>query len=116
MFWPQGAKDYEYFMQFRNIEDISVVPPAVDAYSTILNTDVDYIGTRLHAGIYAIQHRVRSIILAVDNRARDMSVTYNLNVYDRNDIESIKKAINSHIITDVRINQEKINYWKKQFI
>ena len=44
---------------------------SVDAETDALiqDTECDYIGTRLHGGIRALQHGRRSLILSVDNRA-----------------------------------------------
>ena len=76
---------------------------------------VDYVGTRLHAGIYALRHKVRSIIIAIDNRARDMSKTYSLNTIDRNNIDELSKMINSDFKTNIKINTKEIEKWKSQF-
>ena len=71
--WLQGVEDLEYFKKLDDIDGIELVPSNLNAYEGVLNSgNVDYVGTRLHAGIYAMRHKVRSIILIVDNRARDM--------------------------------------------
>ena len=79
------------------------------------NNDIDYIGTRLHAGIYAMQNKRRSIILIVDNRARDMKKTYNLVAVERDDIQQLNKIINTTIKTNIKINENYIKEWKEQF-
>lgn len=116
-FWVQGSEDYEYFKSFKNIDGIKIVDPTLEAYEKILKKDdIEYVGTRLHAGIYAMRHNIRSIIVSIDNRAKDMAETYNLNIIDRNDMKKLEKKINSKFKTDVRINTNAINEWKRQFL
>ena len=115
-FWIQGADDLEYFETFKNRSGIKLVPPHLDSYEKLLNSgNIDYVGTRLHAGVFAMRHKVRSIILIVDNRARDMKKTYNLVAIERDDIAKLDSLINSSFATDVRIDEEKIAKWKAQF-
>ena len=57
--------------------------------------ELDYVGTRLHAGVRAMQKGRRSIILSIDNRAREMGKDYNLNVIERNDIYKLEEYIYS---------------------
>ena len=67
-YWIQGAFDLEYFNEFSNTDGIQIIPPSVDEYSKVLSMeDIEYVGTRLHAGMFAMQHKKRSIILAIDN-------------------------------------------------
>ena len=114
-FWIQGSKDYEYINKFDNISKIIFVNPNLESYEKILNEGIDYVGTRLHAGIFAMQHHCRSIIIGVDNRALDIKQKYNINCFYRNDIETIEKFINSTFETNVCIDEEAILDWKKQF-
>ncbi|MFC9414315.1 polysaccharide pyruvyl transferase family protein [Bacillus mobilis] len=114
-FWIQDASDFLYFESLSNTEDIKVVPPNIEAYEKVLNTDIDYIGTRLHGGIFAMRHKKRTIIISIDERARGMSETYNLNLIERADFDNLEKMINSKIITDVKVNFEVVNQWLKQF-
>jgi len=116
LFWVQGSGDLEYYNSFQNTTGITVVSPSLEAYRSALTSGaIDYIGTRLHAGIFAMQHSVRSIILIVDNRARDMHNTYNINALERGDIDLLEAKINSDFVTRVKINEKKINLWKSQF-
>ncbi|AYF07701.1 polysaccharide pyruvyl transferase family protein [Bacillus mobilis] len=114
-FWIQDASDFLYFESLSNTEDIKVVPPNIEAYEKVLNTDIDYIGTRLHGGIFAMRHKKRTIIISIDERARGMSETYNLNLIERADFDNLEKMINSKIITDVKVNFEVVDQWLKQF-
>lgn len=115
-FWVQGSEDYEYFKTFKNIEQIEIVSPALDSYRKILQQEnIEYVGTRLHAGIFAMKNKKRSIILSVDNRAQDMSVTYQLNTILREQIDTLPAMLHSSFQTNVHIDQEKIQQWKDQF-
>ncbi|KAA0763658.1 polysaccharide pyruvyl transferase family protein [Bacillus sp. SH5-2] len=114
-FWIQDASDFLYFESLSHTEDIKVVPPNIEAYEKVLNTDIDYIGTRLHGGIFAMRHKKRTIIISIDERARGMSETYNLNLIERADFDNLEKMINSKIITDVKVNFEVVDQWLKQF-
>lgn len=115
-FWIQGSEDLEYFSSLKNTENIIKVSPNVQAYKQILlKGNIDYIGTRLHAGIYAMQNFIRTIIISVDNRARDMKRDYNLITVERENIDELDNLINSTINADLHINEENINKWKEQF-
>lgn len=115
-FWPQGLQDYEYIMKMKNIEKITILEPSLVAYREILDKEnIEYVGTRLHAGIYAMQHKKRSIIIKIDNRSRDMAETYGLNCVERKEIDKITNMINSKFETRININEENIKLWKNQF-
>ena len=115
-FWIQGVFDLEYFETFENTDGIELVPPSVDAFSEVLSRpDIEYVGTRLHAGMFAMQHKKRTIILAIDNRVRDMKKVYDLHVIERKEIEKLDDMIESTLPTDIRLKQENIDLWLSQF-
>lgn len=116
-FWIQGAFDEEYLKTFKNIEGIHIVHPTLEAYSQLLQSgDIDYVGTRLHAGMFALQHHVRTIILVIDNRTRAMNEAYDLHVIERDTIgEELSKKINSTFSTNINIRQAAIKEWLQQF-
>lgn len=116
LFWVQGTTDLEYISSLEVGDDISVVAPNLEALrEELLAGDIDYVGTRLHAGIFAMQHRIRSIILAVDNRARDMRDSANIYVIERADLSSVENAITSAFSTRVTLDVDAIGSWKAQF-
>lgn len=116
-FWIQGDRDYEYFKSLKNIQNIKVITPNLDEYKKHLcEMKTDYVGTRLHAGIFAMQNYVRSIIIIIDNRARDIKDNYNINAIERCDIsKKLENYINSEIITNINIDEKQIREWKNQF-
>ncbi len=83
---------------------------------TLSLKDIDYIGTRLHAGIRALQYKKRTLILAVDNRAAEISKDINLPVIDREKVDQIESWINSSYKTEIKLPEQNIERWKKQFI
>lgn len=116
-FWPQGIDDYKFFKHFNNIEGIKVLQACKEAYDEFLtNNIVDYVGSRLHGGIYAMRHGRRAVIIAIDERAREINRTNHLNCIDINDIRQLPDLINSAIETKVEMDYGAINEWKSQFI
>ncbi|ETT45155.1 capsular exopolysaccharide biosynthesis protein (Wzm) [Paenibacillus sp. FSL R7-269] len=114
--WLQGIKDYDYFCELvpKN-NNIHLVAPNLKAYDEILEKDIDYIGTRLHAGIRALQKKKRSIIIGIDNRAIEKQKDFNLTCITRSEIDSLPKLINEKFSTDIKIPIDNINKWKTQF-
>lgn len=115
--WLQGRHDEEYLKTLNIPANLTTIPASLDAYEEVLSKGgVDYVGTRLHAGIHALNYKIRSIILAVDNRATEMGRDVNLPVIQRDAIgEELEDKINSNFATEIRINQENIDRFKAQF-
>lgn len=115
--WLQGMGDYDYLNELRGNDKIVIIPPLLERYDKILeNEDIDYVGSRLHGGIRALQKKVRTIILGVDNRAKEKKKDFHINVIERENIEMLEAMINSSFNTDIIIPQDEIDKWKKQFI
>lgn len=115
-FWTQQPNDYLY-MQSIGCGSVEYIPPNLKSLDSILSLkQVDYIGTRLHAGVRALQKKRRSLILSVDNRAAEISKDTNLPVINRTDVDGIEKWINNPTATIIRLPEENIERWKMQFI
>ncbi len=116
-FWPQSLGDIEYLKSLSNIENISYIAPNIIEYDKILNDDIDYVGNRLHGGIFAMQHKCRTIIISIDYRAREMAETYSFKCIERNKIsDMLEDLINSEWETRIDgLDFEKIEEWKRQF-
>lgn len=115
-FWIQGDKDYEYYKELGiNSTKIEIVNPNLKSYDFVLEKDVDYVGTRLHAGIRALQKIRRTIIIGIDNRAIEKQKDFNLNVVLRSNVEKLESIINSEFSTNIKIPLDNINKWKSQF-
>lgn len=116
-FWVQGTQDFNYFNQLNIDKDrIIIIPPHLDSFDDILSRDIDYVGTRLHAGIRALQKKKRTIIIAVDNRAKEKQRDFNLKCIERELIDDLAHMINSDFSTDIIIPIDNIKKWKSQFI
>jgi len=117
-FWVQGYGDLDYLKSLTDIEEINIIGHSLSEYENILKDgdEYDYVGTRLHAGIFAIRHGVRSIILSIDNRAEDMKESYNLPTIPMKSIENeLSNYINSSFETSIKVDKSKIDSWKNQF-
>lgn len=115
--WIQGTKDMEYLSSIMDVTKLNLVERSLDAYRDVLQQgDIDYVGTRLHAGIYALNQNVRSIIIAVDNRATEMGKDVNLPVIQRKQIfQELEGMLESRIVTQLDIPWDNISLWKNQF-
>lgn len=121
-FFPQGSLDLEYIASLNSYQKhngrITIINRTFEDYvTTLVENDVDYIGTRLHAGIKALQLKKNALILSVDNRALEISKDTGLPVVSRNEIEKISLWIGGKkLFSEIRIPIGKIEQWKKQFL
>ncbi|MUK29469.1 polysaccharide pyruvyl transferase family protein [Aliivibrio fischeri] len=117
-YWPQGSGDVSYFHDLvgNNEYKIELLSPNLSSLNQALRKpNVDYVGTRLHAGIRALQNKVRTVIIGIDNRALEKSRDFNLMVLERKKIIELDKLINSEFVTDILLPIDNINKWKSQF-
>jgi polysaccharide pyruvyl transferase WcaK-like protein len=115
-FWPQGYGDFSYFSSLDGIDNVTLVPPHVLDFDQLLDEgDIDFIGTRLHGGIRALQKLKRTLIIGVDNRANELHKDFNLPVLDQTEIEKLSRIINQDIITDIKLPLDNINAFLAQF-
>jgi len=114
-FWPQQFGDLDYVRAIGG--DPIVVDPSLEALDDALaDADVDYVGTRLHAGIRALQHGRRSLIVGVDNRAIEMARDFHLPVLARDTLAAeLESRIAGEWATAVRVDYEAIDRWAAQF-
>lgn len=116
IFWCQTSKDEEYLDKIDGTEAIPRLYSLKKFKDTLEKGNVDYVGTRLHGGVYALQHKVRSIVIAIDHRARGFHETNNLCICERDEIpDKLSNLINSDIVTDIRLRQDDIDRFKAQF-
>lgn len=116
--WIQGAEDEEYLRELVDASTVMIVPRSLEAYTEALKMgDLDYVGTRLHAGIHAMNLGLRTIILAVDNRAIEMGRDFHLPVIRREELEEkLPERIHSTDPIAIELPMEQILAWKGQFI
>jgi hypothetical protein len=115
--WLQGAGDYQYFMNNHFAENVKIIPPRVSEFDRALeNESIDYIGTRLHGGIRALQKKKRTIVIAIDNRGMEMGRDFNLPFIRVDEIPDMQKKLIEPYQTRFNIPRENIQKWKSQFI
>ena len=115
-FWIQGDKDEAYFNMFSNTDGIEVIPPHKAAYEAVLmRNNIEYVGTRLHGGIYALRHKKRAIIISIDERARSISADTGLITIEKDTLDGLSSLINSEFETKLNIPFDEIARWKEQF-
>ncbi|MCD7889290.1 MAG: polysaccharide pyruvyl transferase family protein [Oscillospiraceae bacterium] len=114
--WLQSNSDLPYLKSMIDIGRVHIIPPVLEDYDQFLDEGgVDYVGTRLHGGIRALNHQVRSIIIGVDNRATEISNDTGLKVIQRNKINLLESEICSAWKTDIHIPSNNIAKWMNQF-
>lgn len=114
-FWPQGLGDRRYIENFDVISRSKILDGNLESFEKFLkNNDVDYVGTRLHGGIFALEQGKRSIILSVDNRATEMAKDLGLVVVSREKPNSLTDLLEKDTIYNLTIPRENIDIWSKE--
>jgi Polysaccharide pyruvyl transferase len=117
-FFPQHPKDEQHMRSICNtqsIESVVYLPPNINGLDASFVEHVDYVGTRLHAGIRALQNKIRTLVLGVDNRAFEISRDTGIAVVDRSDYDGIHQWINSDDETRIKLPELEIQSWRNQF-
>ncbi|QXQ05072.1 polysaccharide pyruvyl transferase family protein [Sphingosinicellaceae bacterium] len=113
--WSQQAPDLAY-LESLGVPGIEVIPPTLRAYNSYLdNEDIDFIGTRLHGGVRAMQKGHRALIIGIDNRATEIARDTGLPVVPRGSDEAISAWIHAGCATTITLPTEAIAQWKAQF-
>lgn len=117
--FPQSFADIDYVEELIGKTDKNKyewLAPNLESYDEFLNNNsCDYVGTRLHGGIRALQKLKRTFIIGIDNRALEMK-EINLPIINRENIEILEEKINKDERLNLKINAKKIMEWKNQFI
>ena len=109
--WPQGYGDEKYArsLGFRG----RVIPRTLrDLDENLESGEFDYVGTRLHAGIRALQKGCHSIIVAIDNRSKEISRDTLLDVVPRDFKESDLDVIQCRPGSEILMDSEAIEKWR----
>lgn len=116
-YWLQSYEDYDYASKLENGSHLVFIPPRLDALDQLLKEDdLDYCGTRLHAGIRALNFGKRSIIIATDNRAIEIAKDTGLPICLRDDVDKeLEHMISNEHPTHIRLQWDNISRWKSQF-
>lgn len=115
-FWPQGNGDWKYLTELTDSSFIKIIPPNLDDYTAFLEkNDTDFVGTRLHGGIRALQKCKRSLIIGIDNRAIELNKNFAIPVLDEKQITELEECINSEWCTSVKLPEANIKKFLRQF-
>jgi polysaccharide pyruvyl transferase WcaK-like protein len=114
-FWPQMFDDLEYVRALVG-ERLEIVDPNLAAFDHALeHFDVDYIGTRLHGGVRALQRGRRALIIEVDNRAAEVARDTRLVTAKREQLPRIQSWIEGSEPLTIAMPWSEIARWKAQF-
>ena len=114
--WLQGNGDRDYATTLPSFKNCNIIAPTLSAFDEELaSSEVDYVGTRLHGGIRALQHKRRALVVAIDNRAREKRKDFNIPVLEREEIEGLEDWIYGEQATDIHIPLVEINRFLNQF-
>ena len=85
-------------------------------YDSFLEScECDFVGTRLHGGMRALQKKRRAIIIGIDNRAIELNRDFNIPVLNQEKIAGLPELIESEFETKVHLNTENIRKFLSQF-
>lgn len=115
--WIQGTEDLNYLKELGEEGNLNLITDGLDTYSSILDEgNIDYVGTRLHAGIHALNRGVRTLIIGIDNRAIEMARDFQLPMIERSpDTEPLENWIGDSMPVRITLPLENIQKWKQQF-
>ena len=116
-FWLQGRDDLAYIRELGYADKLELVDSTLEAYDAVLAMeDLDYVGTRLHAGIRALSKGRRSLIISIDNRAECISADTGLPILHREDVPiALRNRLQGSVETALTLPWENIARWKGQF-
>lgn len=116
-FWLQGRDDRAYIRSLGYADRVELVDSTLEAYDSVLAMDdLDYVGTRLHAGIRALSKGHRSLVISIDNRAECISADTSLPVIRREDVAiALRNRLHGPIKTELIMPWDNIERWKGQF-
>lgn len=114
-FWSQGAGDLDYFKKNFTVQ-AEIIKPNLRAFDQFLqNNPIDYVGTRLHAGLRALKWKRRACIVAIDNRATEMSKDFSIPIVPADKIDMLNEYIHTNKSIEIHLPVDQIQQWKAQF-
>ncbi len=116
-FWPQQPRDFLYAREVLGGDRVEYVDPSLAALDGLLGSGIslDYVGTRLHAYIRAVQYGRRALNIAVDFRALEMGRDFNLTVLTPSARETLESLVRGELVTDIQMPHADIARWMEQF-
>ena len=114
--WIQTTEDEYYLDRLPGGSDLKRIYSLKRYRQALQEGNVDYVGTRLHGGVFAMQNFCRSLIISIDHRAEGFHKTNNLPILRREEIpDRLESLINSEFATEIILNSEAIAEFKSQF-
>tara|TARA_B110001469_G_C9603623_1_gene299986 strand:+ start:398 stop:1417 length:1020 start_codon:yes stop_codon:yes gene_type:complete len=114
--WVQGGGDLAYVNSL-DVEGFELLAPSLKALDAKLSSGtVDYVGTRLHAGVRALQYKCLSAIVSVDNRATEISKETGLPVVERSRLDDLKQLLDSPYRPKITMPWANIDKFKQRLI
>jgi polysaccharide pyruvyl transferase WcaK-like protein len=111
-FFPQMHGDYAYFQEL-NIPGVRVIGENLRSYDHLLaNEELDYVGSRLHGGIRALQFKKRALIIGIDHRSVEIANDTGLPVLPRKELSRLESWITARVPTQIKLPAENITNWK----
>lgn len=112
--WLQGSGDWAYLRRL-DTRGFEIVDPSLAAFDAVLRTGCEFLGTRLHAGVRAMQAGCYTRIVPVDNRAAEMARDFRLPVLTELSKDAFRRAFVTERGSTLRLPVEAIARWKAQF-
>jgi polysaccharide pyruvyl transferase WcaK-like protein len=114
-FWPQCPRDEAYAKSLcSGLTNVRFLEEGVLRYNDFLLSErnIEFVGTRLHGGIRAIQMGKRVTIIGIDNRAIEIGRDTSLNVIPRGNVELLKSRLTSKFKTRVFLPWAEIERYR----
>ena len=111
----QTSEDERYFKMLHHQKEVQKIYSFSQFKQVCKNGKVDYVGTRLHGGIFAMQCGIRTLIVEIDQRAEGFRLTNNINTIKRDKIQELEEILHSQIKTDIHLRNTEIKAWLSQF-
>jgi len=119
-FFPQAPTDLSYFLSLTASNNISnsnflILKPNLQTFSEFISANnCFYIGTRLHAAIFCIEHSLPAILISIDNRMRELASDTKMLFIERDQYAlNLPDVLPSFLSPE--IDNLAIRSWKSQF-
>jgi polysaccharide pyruvyl transferase WcaK-like protein len=116
-FWPQGLGDLAYLRHLLSgsLDGIRILDPQLESFESHLDSvPCDYVGTRLHAGIKALQHARRALVIGIDHRARAIAADTALPTLPRGQLARLGSTLSRPGPIRIRMPWHGIREWQDQ--
>lgn len=111
-FFPQMHGDYAYFHSL-NVQGVHIIGQNLHSYDHLLaNEELDYVGSRLHGGIRALQYKKRTLVIGIDHRSTEISKDTGFPVLHRTELNKLESWITDSVPTRINLPTENISNWK----